>query len=80
MIENPCRELKEYRPYYVELSGDSTFEDEGYLIYSFNDYMRERFKLEDIDPLSLELAERYLKIYSNIIQNKIKIPSASASQ
>ena len=46
LIPDPCHELTINKPHYITLTGNSTHENEGYLVYEIDDFIRETFNID----------------------------------
>lgn len=73
LITNPLKELKENRIYYVKSSGNSTYEDEGYLLYWLERYMERKHDFDCGQFFPQQRAKEFLDYYKDFLGN-VTIP------
>ncbi len=77
IIKNPCDELNRYRIYYVMLSGKSTYEDEGFLLYQIGGYLNKISGHDMSIRITYDQAINFLKEYQDILVGTLTFPKSA---
>lgn len=74
LIEDPCTELRKNRILYVKLSGNETYEHEGYLRDAIEGYIQNKFGIILDSQINLDSAFSFLLQYSDFLSSTLFIP------